>query len=449
MTRTRREFLQLTGSALTAASVFPLFNKISQVEASQTTDYKALCCIFLHGGNDSYNNIVPVEQDEYTYYSNVRSNLAVPKEELLNVRPASHNRQFGFNPSLKPLHNLFAQNRLAVLCNVGSLVAPINKTEYHRSVASRPLGLFGHYQQQNFWQDLGASNGWGYSIYGQTGSRNPSPQIPMLVNVAGANAELLSGIDGYLTLKPGTRLTLQGFGTTPENNIRYRALRQILSSNSSEPLSSVTATRTSKAIDDGLLTARVLASAIELKTIFPSTNIGQQMMQISRLILAREALGTNRRQIFYATLGGFDTHNAQLASHPTLLKDLSEAMAAFYEATVEMGLASNVTTFTLSEFGRTIQNSDGGTDHGWGTHCFVMGGAVRGGDFYGQYPSIVIGGEQDIDSGAQARGRIIPTTSVDQYAATLASWFGVSRSDLEIIFPNLGRFSQKDLGFFN
>ena len=202
----------------------------------------------------------------------------------------------------------------------------------------------------------------------------------------------------------------------------------------------------SDSIDSAQIASTALGSAV-ITTTFPNTGLGNQLLQIAKLIKVRSQLGLNARQVFYADMGGFDTHTGQLVGQASILKQLSQAMNAFYNATIELGVSSNVTQFTLSEFGRTMQNAQDGSDHAWGSTGLILGDGVKGGDFYGQYPTLTLGGVNDADTGSGARGRFVPTTAVDQYAATLGSWFGLSATTLSVAFPNLSRFSPTNIGF--
>lgn len=457
MASSRRDFLKRTGFALGATafvSRLGMMSALAQAATGPTVgvgtadggDYKALVCLYMHGGNDGFNMVVPLEQSQYDYYAAARPTVAIPQAQLLPINPMNVGQPFGLHPSLSELQTLWMGQKLGIVCNVGSLLAPITPSEYRSNPSSRPKSLFDHYAQEHVWQDLGNARGWGQTVAGFVQALNNTPRIPMLVNVTGGTSVYLAGTDPFITLTPGANLSLQGFNSTAASTARYNALRQLQMLDTDAALVRVVSDSNSKAIDDAQLTSSVLGSAT-IQTVFPTSGLGKQLLQIAKLISVRASLGQNRRQVFFADIGGFDTHAGQLTSHASLLRDLSQSLDAFYRATVELGVASQVATFTLSEFGRTIQNSGDGTDHAWGSHALVMGDGVRGGNFYGQFPSIVIGGPNDVDTGAGARGRMLPTTSVDQYAATLASWFGLDDSAVQAAIPNISRFSPTNLGF--
>ena len=448
MSLSRREFLRRGTYALGATTLVSQFGMLSALAqtVADTGDYKALVCIFLNGGNDGFNTVVPLDDAEYGYYAAARPAIAIPQASLLGLNPASAGRPFGLHPSLTELQTLFTQQKLAVLCNVGTLLAPTTPQEYRSNPASRPTSLFDHFSQQYEWQNLNSGIGWGQSLSVPVKSLNTSARLPMLVNVTGGSSYFLAGTDPFISLAPNAPLSLQGFNSSSAATARYSALRQLQMLPDDAALVNVIADSTSKAIDDGQLASQVLGGNT-VSTKFPTSSLGQQLLQIAKIISVRNSLGQNRRQVFFANVGSFDTHANQILTHQSLLRDLSQSMNAFYTALGELGVSPDVTTFTLSEFGRTFQNSGNGTDHAWGSFHFIMGDAVRGGDFYGRYPSIVVGGWQDVDTGTGARGRFLPTTSVDQYAATLAGWFGLDSAAIQAALPNIVNFSPTDLGF--
>jgi uncharacterized protein (DUF1501 family) len=475
----RRALLLHGARTLGAAALVSRFGTLSAMAQQTGDDYKALVCIFLNGGNDAFNMVAPYEPTLYAPYYNARPSpgsglpsIALPREGPGAMLPipgvVGGTNLYGLHPNLNNLLPLYTTPQsqtlpppLAVVANVGTLLRPIASPTVYRSTPSlRPRSLFDHGIQTDTWQEVGADEGWGSgvgrileqrAINHVPGATVPVPTIPVLVNVTSGASVYLTGEAPYITLPPGSqggRLTLQGFGTNPTGATlaRLNALRELYRIAHPDPVVKAISDKTNKAIDDGRIASQVLGSTT-LNTVFPATGLGNQLKQVAILIKSHQQLGANRRQVFFASIGGFDTHEDQLTNHPNLMRQLGDAMAAFYAATVEIGMAPNVTTFTLSEFGRTVQNSGSGTDHAWGSHAFVMGGAVRGGQLYGQYPSLVLAGPDDIDTGVNARGRILPRTSVDQYAATLCKWFGLSYDDMLTFLPNLGQFSPNDLGF--
>lgn len=477
MAVSRREFIRQSGIAFGATAFVSRFGIASALAQTAGSDYKALVCIYLSGGSDAYNMVTPYDQAEYDYYLAQRSvlsgtnrvGIAIARSSLLPVAPGDtthQGRTFGLHPSFgtltgysSGLYDLFGAGKLAVLANVGTLKYPIDRNTYRTNPSARPSSLFDHRVQEETWQDLALQSGWGNSVGSLTRSMNAGPRLPMLVNVSGGASVFLAGTEPYITVSNnGANLLIQtgqAANTLPSGS-RYAALRQIQVIPDTSSLVQVVSDKTTKAIDDGEVAFTALNGTTTAVT-FPANNgLATQLAQIARIIQKRDALGTNRRQIFFASTGGFDTHSGQNNAQPTLMRNLSQAMKAFNDEMEAQGMADKVTTFTLSEFGRTFQQNAGdpanpnttyGTDHGWGSHALIMGGAVQGGWFYGRYPDIqgLLGGPNDVDSGTA--GRIIPTTSVDQYAATLARWFGVGDTDLRTIIPNIDRFSPADLGF--
>ena len=468
MALTRRAFVCRSfasfGAAVWAFERFALLQALAQAG-----DYKALVCIFLFGGNDSSNMLIPY--DDYAAYAAVRQNagLALPQSSLLPINVPSLGSQLAFHPSLTGLHDLWGQGKVAVVCNVGPLVEPTTSTAYRNGTALVPLNLFSHADQQNLWQTSVANGsstaGWGGRTADKMTQRNTST-LPVVLSVAGTPLFVTGNTEQALALAAApTRLDaalpLDGFLTPPDTDARYLAMRDLLKIDQHLTLVRGASQVTRKALE-AQGTLRLMGDP--LVPPFPlnlRTSLGNQLEQVAKLIGVREALGM-RRQIFFCALGGFDTHSGQVATgeptsgtHADLLAQVGNAMQAFYEATVSLGVASQVVTFTLSDFARTfVPNGNLGTDHAWGSHHMVMGGVVRGGDFYGVpgsngtvFPTLAPAGPDDTDEGNGARGRWIPTVAVDQYGATLAAWFGIGNTDLAAVFPNLGRFSSPTLGF--
>lgn len=458
MLRSRRDFLRDIGcGALTATAVVTgardLMVMNALAAAGDPADYKALVCIFLFGGNDANNTVVPL--DGHAAYASARGGLTIPKAQLLPISVPSEGATFGLHPGLARLHALWQAGRVAVVANVGPLVAPMTRAEYLGRTVPRPYQLFSHSDQQGAWQSGYASGqiptGWGGRVADIVQASTSG--FPTVASIAGLTLFTLGSRTSPVSLPPAPTalnraLDLQRDGDSNANS----AFRQVLATGAAEtsPL------LVQAAADVGLqllANGQALASDPPLATAFPNTSLANQLRQAAKLMALRDALGL-RRQIFFCSLGGFDTHTSQGVTSGTqagLLDTVSDAMGAFYDATVELGLASQVTTFTLSDFSRTLtpggSGGAAGSDHAWGSHHFVMGGAVAGGDFYGNFPTLALNGPDDADSGASARGRWIPTTAADQYAATLALWFGVSPTDLPTVFPNIGRFATPNLGF--
>lgn len=445
--KTRRQFLSGLGRGLGAATLLSSVDWFSRLEAadlSATSDYRALVCLFLYGGNDANNMIVPY--DDYATYQKVRgSALNLDKDSLLKINAPSQRAAFGLHPALAELRDLYAEGKLAVLANAGTLSAPMTRAQYLGG-GERPDSLFSHSDQQAEWQsgvvkrlDARGQTGWGGRTADALAEEPGSGAFPMQISASGLPL-FMTGVSAQ-PLVPGT--ALQGFGSGTANQARYAALRKILALDAGNELINAQSALTASAIDATNTLAAALSGAPTLETEFPNTAIARQLKGIASIMSVRSALKTNR-QIFFASLGGFDTHTAQLNTQQNLFTQVSRALAAFYAATVELGIQNSVTTFTLSDFARTFQpNAGGGSDHGWGSHHFVLGGSVKGGDFYGTFPLLALGGPDD----ATGEGRWIPTTSVDQYGATLAQWFGLDAKSLPSVFPNISRFGSSNLGF--
>lgn len=462
MATSRRDFLRTSACALggmALASSLESFGIVHALTPQAATDYRALVCIFLNGGNDGNNTIVSL--DQYSSYAAARGvDLAIPQANLLPVSPAGGG-SYGFHPNLAQLRDLFNQQKLAVISNVGPLVEPLTKTTYQNGTGKKPLQLFSHSDQVGLFQtsiaNVVSQTGWGGRVADNVSGLNGSATFPQNISIAGINL-LLTGVntrqlavaDSNTTLANVLQLTMTG--SSSEQASRLLSFNELRNYDQNFTLvKAASDTRTS-----ALQTDQALSNVNPvLTTVFPNTSLGRQLLQVARLIKASTdpAAGINmKRQIFFCQIGGFDTHSAQIGGQTNLLTQVSAAMKAFYDATVELGVANNVTTFTLSDFGRTLQPAGSGaaqvgSDHAWGNHHFIMGGSVIGGRFYGTYPTLALGGPDDTDSGSNPRGRWIPTTSVEQYAATLATWYGLAQVDLSAVFPLIGRFATPTLPF--
>lgn len=450
----------------------------SDSEAAPPTDYKALVCILLFGGNDGNNMIIPNHNDanisNYAAYSAARASqgLALAQNSLLPISvPRMGGLTYGLHPGFGTvagginggLHELWALGKLAFVTNVGTLVQPLTRQQYQSGSAPRPLQLFSHTdqmaQQQSARADLPSSqSGWGGRISDKmTLAANPDRLVP---TVTGTGGSLFAFGDTTQPLSIGPAptplnniLAIAGDTNTPVANARLNSLIQSMSLGSSNELlvASNQINRTAMQIRNSL------GNIPEVTVNFPNTELGNQLKQIARVIRGRNVLAVNR-QIFFVLIDGFDTHTTQLFEQNRLLSEVSQASRAFYEEMVAQGLQNQVTQFTLSDFNRTFNPGGSGTlvgsDHAWANHMMVIGGGVIGGNFYGvnttngtPYPSLVFNGPDDADGGGNARGRWIPTTSIEQYAATLAKWFGLPDEDRPYVFPNLANFPTTNLGF--
>ena len=448
MSHSRRDFLRTgAGAALGATAWELLAARLGLVGAYASTeaasDYRALVCVFLGGGNDPWNTVVNL--DEYASYAQVRGSLALPQASLAPVQPLGGGL-FGLHPGLQPLAALFSSGRLALVANVGTLARPLTRAEYLAHPEWRPPYLFSHSDQVRQWQGGSSApllpTGWGGRTGDQTGELNPPGAFPMVASISGAPLFGIGDASRPLELTSSGSVGLQGFSGSASSQIRYNALRQLLTLDRERTFVRAAGDVMTRAIRADQQLAAALAQAPALQTVFPATSIGNQLRMVARIVSVRQPLAV-QRQIFFCSLGGFDTHSGQLASQADLLAQLGGALQAFHSATVELGVSEGVTTFTSSDFGRTYKPNGTGTDHAWGTCQLVLGGAVRGGRFYGQWPTLALGGPDDSGSS----GRFIPTTSVDQFAATLARWYGLAAGDVPYVFPNLARFDPADLGF--
>jgi uncharacterized protein (DUF1501 family) len=412
----RRAFLRHAAALSSAglASQLGFISAIGAANAQAVTDYKALVCIFMFGGNDGNNTVIPL----------------------------------GLHPALVQVQALFNQNKAAVLANVGTLLAPTSQAQYN--AGQRPLSLYSHSDQQAQWQSsissAAAGTGWGGRLADSVATYNAGTGFPVITSLDGTVLFTTGANSVPLTIPVTGSFALTGYNGTAAANARLAALKQLQASDMGNTFAAGANAIGTQALQLSATVNPILANTNS--TVAPlfaglSTNTSKQLYQVAKLIEARAATGASR-QIFFVQLGSFDTHNDQLNRQQNLLAELDPAVKAFYDATVALGVGSQVTTFTLSDFGRTLQPaSGGGTDHAWGSHHFIVGDAVKGGMLYGQYPQLILAGPND----AEKEGRWIPTTAVDQYGATLAKWFGVAPGQLPAVFPNLGKFATDDLGF--
>src|SRR5271163_1787739 len=448
MTRhTRRDVLRLACCSAAGASLVSGLSKLGLVSAlaQGTTDYKALVCIFLFGGNDSNNMLVPTDS-RYTQYLQARSVLALPQSQLLPLQ-TSGQFTYGLHPSMPEMQGYFNNDKtLAIVANVGTLVQPTTQAAY-QAYTNLPQNLFSHSDQQDQWQSAQLAgvpvSGWAGKVADNVQTYNASAQFPPILSISGSPVFCTGITTRPFSMDPGQAPGLTGFDTSAASQARYAATQQLLTFDSGLSMVQAANSVTGQAVKFAQVLSNALQSISPLQTKFPANYLGQQLQQVAQVIAARSALGV-QRQIFFVSYGGFDTHADQLPQQVQLLTYVSQSMAAFYQATQELGVTDQVTTFTLSEFARTLEpGSNGGSDHAWGGHQLILGGAVKGNTLYGTFPTLVLGGPNDADQ----NGRWIPTTALDQYAATLATWFGVSAANLPAIFPNLANFQTSNLGF--
>ncbi len=457
--QSRRAFLRRASALSIAGAATPwMLNlaSIAEASAATATDYKAIVCVFLAGGNDYANTLTPYDDVSYAAYFRQRPTLAHAHSSLTAtalttaiapVDSAGVPRQFALAPGLARLLPIFDAGQMAAVLNVGTLVQPTTKLQFANRSVKLPSKLFSHNDQQAAWQACnpeGAASGWGGRMGDLFQSGNGQATFTC-VNASG-NAVFLSGNNAVqYTVSPGGSVPLAGimkplFGSQAASD----ALRALVTQNSAHVLESEYARVMRRSIDANTQLTGALASAPTIATPFPQANsLGDQLKVVARMISNASAIGA-KRQVFFVSLGGFDTHDGLVTDHPVLMRKVAEAVSAFYNATVELGVASQVTTFTASDFGRTLGGNNDGSDHGWGSTHFVFGGAVKGKQFYGTPPIIANNGPDDV-----GQGRLVPTISVDQYAATLGHWLGVSDTDLLTTLPNLVNFnpSTRKIGF--
>lgn len=459
----RREFIQRTLCATAGSALFTAFGgKLSLAHAAALasrgpsmllhgSDYRALVCVYLYGGNDSFNMLVPTAGDPYAHYATSRGGLALPPASLhalAPVAPPSDGGSYGLHPSLPQLAALFnqANSPLAFVPNVGPLLYPITKSEYQNESVPVPEQLFSHNDQTTTWQlpaaDYELRRGWGGRLADMFYSSNPNQQLSMNISVDGENVfQAGNEVVPYFVGTDGAKdigFISQDEEWDADRRATFLALRDAAHPHA---MQREYARIMRRSMQNGQMINDALAGETPLATVFPESWLASQLQMVARLINVRATLGM-QRQIFFVGLGSFDTHDTQLENQATLLGELDGALSAFHEATVEMGVAGSVTSFTASEFGRTTSINGDGTDHGWGSHHMVLGGEVNGGQFFGAMPNLAPDSSDDADW-----GQIIPTTAVDQYAATLSRWYGVPASEIATVFPNIGRFATADLGF--
>ena len=451
--RSRRDFVKAAITSVGALGAFAKFGEMNAL-ASTSAPYQALVCIFLAGGNDGHNMVIPIAtaQQNYSLYAQGRQNLAQPLNSLQG--PIQNGGDtYGLHPLMPEMMNLYNAGNAAILANVGMLVQPTTRQIFQsNNLALLPAQLFSHSDQTNQWQSAipngTASTGWGGRVEDNLQAQyNANANFTSITSTSGCGLFCTGQQTFAATVPVGGASLLMGAGTPS----RLAAVQQLMTFDNGLKL--VTAANTT--FNRGVGFSQTLTNAlksVKLTSVFPVSLIGQQLQTVAQIISIQSQLGVNR-QIFFCQLGVFDTHGAQLGTQDPLLQQLSQAVGAFYHAlSNEVGQDKNTVLFTASEFGRTLQpNGNAGTDHAWGSHHFIVstgvkgGGPLLGGQIYGKFPSLVLNGPDD----ANSRGTMVPTTSVDQYAATLAQWFGVAPANVNSIFSYVGNFPTNNLGFLN
>lgn len=494
----RRTFLRnATGLALGASAANAIFDlRLMQTALAQSggvyPDYKALVCVFLNGGNDGNNLVIPFDDGAgslYKAYSDVRGGAlglfrAAPTGTIQNGNtyyglPLSTLRtggeQAAVHSSMEGMQTLFDAGKAAFVRNVGVLTEPLTRAEFRNNKKKKPPQLFSHNDQVTQWQtslpDLISRTGWGGRLMDRVrldfAQQSIDPgQISMSVSISGTNTWEVGEVVNQFKITGSGASTFQAYAGA-SNTARRTLIDQLLRDPSKGGDAALNATRSNLGMQDfrninerTLLNGSALTEAVKTENLPAGTNdaitaaflgnntgLASQLKMVAKIIAARTRLGM-RRQLFFCSIGGFDTHGLQPAAHAALLSEVSRGMKALYDATASaaFNVADKVTSFTAADFGRTFKSNGEGTDHAWGNNHIVVGGAVQGGKLYGTFPNFVLGGPNDTDSGSGATGRWIPTTSVDEYSATLARWFGVTESALDVIFPNLRRFPNRNLG---
>ncbi len=468
----RREFVKRTGAVAATGVAAPMalnLAAVGRLAAAQATDYKALVCVFLYGGNDQYNTVVPYDAANHARYVAHRPSLATARDALHATALGTPSGavlpdgvRYALAPQLTRLHGLWDAGELAVALNAGPLAAPLTKSDYASGRVPLPPQIFSHSDQQRLWQSIASGD-----VATRSGDAGAGPaagwggrMLELFADAHGDDAFSAVSVRGESVLLSGgggTQYRLSAAGSVGLNARRWSvydaphlstAMETLMTASHEHLLRAPLGPTVARALDANERLSEALASveanaggARDPATALPKDELGAQLGMVARLLAARDALGM-KRQTFFVGLGGFDHHDGLATGHPAKLAALDAALSAFHRVTRQLGVAEQVTTFTASEFGRTLSSNGDGTDHGWGGHQFVLGGAVRGGRFVGKAPALADDGPDDV-----GRGRLLPTISVDQLGATLGRWFGASDGELADVFPLLPGFDTADLGF--
>ena len=469
--QSRRQFLRTASMASMAGFYVSPFllelNSLAAMAQGTTSDYRALVCVYLQGGNDGHGTVIATDPSSFAAFTQARSGapgLAYPMSELLPITPKTQQsgRTFALNPNLTGVQNLFSAGRAAIVANTGTLITPATKTQVRANSVPLPDSLFSHFDQTAAWQAI-ASNlgsgervGWGGAVADAVEAMNMNSNAMFTCISTSGNALFLAGQSSFqLNVTSAGPVPIYGLAQPPFGlSSAANPLNSILTADETNLFAKEYEVVIKRSMQAQAMLASSMAPAGQggvanppqyldpMTTMLANNPLAGSLQTVARIIAGRASLGVTR-QIFYVQLGSFDTHDGQAQTHAKLLTQLGAAFEYFDGLMVNMGLSNNVTSFTISDFGRTLTCNSDGTDHGWGSHHFVVGGAVQGQDMYGQYP--VVGVDQANDVGA---GRLIPTTSVEQYAGTLARWFGLSDGQIRTVFPNFGNFgSNPYLGF--
>ncbi len=441
----RRKFIgQASCAALGSTALYSTLtsllvsNRLSAQSLPPASGHKALVCLLLQGGNDSFNMLAPRESDEFASYSTTRGEMGLALEDLLPITDSASGRAFGLHPNLTEIQSLYTSGDLAFVCNTGSLVEPTTLASYQNGSVKLPLGLFSHADQQMHWQtstpDKRDSVGWLGRVADVLDAANTDPKVSMNISLSGTNIlQIGNSIIPYAITDNGA-IDLQFYGN--ENHTYFKgAVDSLLDQEYQNLLQRTYSQLNRNAINLGIVFNEAIAEGTSFSTVFPDTRLGRQFAMVARSIAAQGPLN-QQRQTFLVNNGGWDTHDNHIEDHGMLLQEMSQAVGAFWTAIGELGLQDQVALFTASDFSRTLTNNGDGTDHGWGGNHFVIGGGVSGGRLHGDYPEDLSIGN-DLDTG---RGRLVPTLSVDEYFAEMALWLGAQNSNLPLMLPNLDRF---------
>ncbi|TAF44368.1 MAG: DUF1501 domain-containing protein [Sphingobacteriales bacterium] len=442
----RRQFMgQASCAAVGSTSLMSVLtnlmftNAAVAQNASSFNDYKALVCFFLPGGNDSYNMLVPTG-DAYNEYATVRQDLALPQASLLPINPINNvGKSLGLHPGASGLKELFDDGKLSFISNIGSLVRPTTLSDYQNG-NSLPYGLYSHSDQQEQWQtsipNSRSGIGWAGRLADQLVMANKNSPVSMNISISGNNVFQVGNSVVPYTVNSNGAVALNGYdGNDGFNPIRKKAIDSMLAQEYANVMDRTYSRMKRNSLDAYSIFSQATSSPLPADQL-GNGELGNSLRQIAKVIAGRNVLGV-KRQIFYVQWGGWDFHDGVIDNMAVMIPIISNAMKAFYDLLKAMGVENNVTTFSASEFGRSITSNAKGSDHAWGGHQFVMGGAVNGKRVFGSYPDIYKG--NPLDSG-DGRGLMIPTISVDEHSAELALWMGASKSDLPLILPNIGNF---------
>lgn len=414
-------------------------------------EYKAIVCLLLSGGNDSYNMLIPRGNTEYAEYAAVRSDLAIPQEDIIPIDPeVSDGREFGLHPSLTGIKSIFDQGNAAFISNVGTLVEPTNKTGVQSGTSKLPLGLLSHSDQVMHWQTAfpqdRTTTGWGGKMADILKSMNDDTGVSMNISLGGNNLFQRGDTVTEYAINADGGVAIAGWNEpVPFLQMMQEDITDMMNKQYEDVFRDSYAGVLKRSVESNEVFNEAVAG-VTINTPFSNAQLSQRMRMIAQTIAARNELGA-KRQIFFVDIGGFDNHDELINAHANLMNTVDDAMTSFYAATEELGVSDCVTTFTISDFARTLTSNGNGTDHAWGGNAIVMGGAVKGKNMYGDYPILNLGNDLEIGGGI-----LIPTTSADEYFAEIALWFGISPNDLSQILPNIGNFydvgsSDKPLGF--